>query len=209
MFTSGVYTPEEMGAAVDGEGDIVEADNGRHVTRYGPMTAGLPVSEQVLGSVGVQVLAPGRVWSLIPDDTFTHLSDDVLPAAVAGGLAVGCFVTPQFPWDFGYPAELHEGASLLLADEFAPLFAFGPSAPFVDPDARVHAEATLVGPVHVAAGAQVEAGVHVVGPSTIGHEAHVGTDARIERSVIMPGHRVPAGAHLKDVLAGTPSEVEG
>jgi lipopolysaccharide/colanic/teichoic acid biosynthesis glycosyltransferase len=55
------------------------------------------------------------------------------------------------------------------------------------PSASVHSTARLIGRVHVAANAVVEAGALVVGPSVIGEGARVEADAVVAQCLVLPG----------------------
>jgi mannose-1-phosphate guanylyltransferase len=63
----------------------------------------------------------------------------------------------------------------------------------VDPEARVHPGATIIGPVRVAPGAVLEAGAHVGPEVVVGPGAVVTAGARVARTVVWAGARV-AGA---------------
>jgi len=64
------------------------------------------------------------------------------------------------------------------------------------PNAEVSPQATLLGPVVIGDGAQLEAGAVVVGPTVIGDRAVVQRNATVSRSVLLDAVRVESGAHV-------------
>jgi lipopolysaccharide/colanic/teichoic acid biosynthesis glycosyltransferase len=62
---------------------------------------------------------------------------------------------------------------------------------------RIHGTATLVGPVVVQTGAEVEEGAMVIGPAVLGPGSRVGRNSVVAQSVVGAGATVPAGAVLR------------
>lgn len=189
------------------EGDVLTTDSQSRVNSYGPPHKFGLAGETVQGSTGIQIVSPGPFWNLIPLDGFVHLSQDLLPAAIASKLDVFAFAAEHFPWDFGYPEEILAGMRRLLQGDFAPLFSFGDATTVrIAATANVHESVFLSGPLVVGAGAVIERGCRIHGPSSIGQGSHLGQDVHIDCSVVMAGSIVPAGTSLVSGILGQPSK---
>ena len=74
------------------------------------------------------------------------------------------------------------------------LFADDAGAPWVSPDARVDAGATLEGPCFIDEGAVVKTGARIAPYSVIGRQCHVEEHAVIDGSILWPyTQRLPGG----------------
>jgi lipopolysaccharide/colanic/teichoic acid biosynthesis glycosyltransferase len=100
---------------------------------------------------------------------------------------------------------MNERVVLALArapDRSGPPFALQAAA-----DARVHPDATLIGPVVLQAGAQVDEGATIVGPAVIGPGGRVGRYATLAQSVVGAGQEVEPGSSLRHrVFLGEPDD---
>lgn len=125
----------------------------------------------------VNVFAARALDTLPPREVFNHLDDWLAPQLASGALDVvgECLPPDACRWDpVGTPTEYLEAS-------FRP----GPLS-YLDPDARARA-----------LGWTLEAG-RIVGPG-----ARIGADVELERVVVWPGERVPAGRRLRHgVFAG-------
>ncbi len=173
-----------------------------------PATGTLPGQHGV--NAGTYLFEPGVL------DDFRHgrlsFEREVFPGLLDAGARVEGFAWEGVWADLGTPDRYRRGHRLVLdgAMEWPPVAAIPDRGDGVrvDADARVADTATLVGPVLVAAGAQIGPDA-VVGPhATLGATSRVGRDARVTDSVLrreaVVGDRVVAVG----LLAGVGARVE-
>jgi len=108
--------------------------------------------------------------------------------------------------------DLHdEAGALALGDRRITALAMGASArdrawrdrPLISELATIHPDARLVGPVFVAAGAEVCAGALVVGPALVGEGSRVEADAVVAQCLVLPRAIVARGATVRHhVISG-------
>lgn len=147
-----------------------------------------------LANTGIYVLDP-TVFDLIPDGAFHDFGNDVFPRLQREGRPMLGVELEGYWNDIGgleayrdsnlavVDGRLDAGDGSAASDEDA-----ASAGVLVHPTADVHAQASLVAPVVIGAGAVVEQG------------------ARVARSVVLPGARVAAGTML---AAATVGDVEG
>jgi mannose-1-phosphate guanylyltransferase len=136
----------------------------------------------------------------------------VFPGLVARGGHLEGIVHEGVWADLGTPDRLREGHRLALSGALpwpsVVAVADRGDGVRITPGARVHPDATLVGPVLVLEGAEVAAGA-VVGPDVVlGQHARVGADARLADSALFDHARVDAGVAATGLLAGRGAHVE-
>jgi len=152
-----------------------------------------PGTEQSkLANTGIYVF-DARIFDLIPArGEFHDFGEDVFPRLLAEGLPVLGVPLPGYWNDIGGLEALREGNFAAIdgrVDTGSELLdAVSQPGVVVHPSAHVSSEAVLIAPVVVGADAVIEGG------------------ARISRSVILPGARVPAGSLL---AAGTFGSQDG
>jgi mannose-1-phosphate guanylyltransferase len=133
---------------------------------------------------GIQVVEPDLLDRL-PENAFDWMGDALIPALLAGELIWSTTITGYFS-DNATP-ERYLASNLALVGNSGLLAR--PPGPLqgVDPAAQVDAQANVVGPVRIAAGAIVEGGA-TVGPSAVVcGGGRVARGSEVIRSVVWPG----------------------
>jgi mannose-1-phosphate guanylyltransferase len=144
------------------------------------------LGEGELMFTGVQVLDPELVRKL-PDDDAPHciVREGYVPW-LAEGAPIHAHVMDGYFMEHSTPERYLEGNINVLRGRAALRYPPGPLVG-VDPAADVHAEAELVPPVRIGAGARVGA-YAIVGPDVVvGAHATVVAGVRVARSVLWPG----------------------
>jgi lipopolysaccharide/colanic/teichoic acid biosynthesis glycosyltransferase/carbonic anhydrase/acetyltransferase-like protein (isoleucine patch superfamily) len=104
---------------------------------------------------------------------------------------------------------IHEHELLMLSERVAraAYTIAGARQPHIGPGAKIHETARLFGPVIVQDGAEIEAHATIIGPSTIGASARVGSEALVVQSVVQPEATIAAGAVVRHrLVAGNASD---
>ncbi|MGE5611888.1 MAG: sugar phosphate nucleotidyltransferase, partial [Bacillota bacterium] len=83
------------------------------------------------------------------------------------------------------------------------------SMPHRDPNAHVHSQARLVGPVYIGPGARVMAGATIIGPAVIGPDCLVDRDATVHESILWSGACVGRRAVVEQTIAARGVAVAG
>jgi NDP-sugar pyrophosphorylase family protein len=150
-----------------------------------------------LVNAGIYVL-DAEVLDLIPAHGPSSMEHDVFPRLAAAGLLFG-HVDKGYWRDIGTPESYLE-AHIDVLDGVAPAGAAkaSPRDVWVSPTAVVCEGVRLLAPVHVAAGAVVEAGAWVGPHAVVGAGARVHAGAVIRRSVLQAGSVVGARAHVDE-----------
>jgi NDP-sugar pyrophosphorylase family protein len=171
-----------------------------------------------LVNAGVYLLER-EVLDLIPTGGPSSLERDVFPRLAAAGRLFGC-VDKGYWRDIGTP-ESYLDAHFDVLDGLAPAGLDGPrpAGIQVSPTAVVVAGARLLSPVHVAAGAMIEADAWVGPHAVVGAGARVhggalvkrsvlqagsvvGASAQVESTVVVSGARIGPGAHVRGAVLG-------
>ncbi len=144
--------------------------------------------------IGVQVMEP-TIFARMPASERFEIVPEVWVPALRAGLCIASWVQPAGArwWPVGSPRELLD-ANLDALEASAP-----GAGVRVDPRARV--AGSLVGPVWIGAGAEIDAGATVGPRAIVSRCARVGAGARIEHSLALPDARVPPGAQLSRAVA--------
>lgn len=114
---------------------------------------------------------------------------------VTGVPIEGLWVDATYPWDLLFVAQEVLDAGRTSEPEREPGI-------WIDPDARIHEQATLRAPVVVGADCEIGAGT-VVGPNVaLARNATLGSNVTVERAVIDEDCRVGHGSTLVDTVLG-------
>ncbi len=160
---------------------------------------------------GIHLLGPGVFEQMAPSGP-EDINRDVYPRMIAAGLTVrGQVVDPaQAYWsDLGTPQRSAATHRDLLFGK-VPMGPFEGSSPFegtprgranywAASDATVR-EPKVAGPAYFASGCQVEAEVQVGAAVSVGRGARVGAGAALNRTIVLDGAEVKAGARWEDVI---------
>ncbi|MEE9278744.1 MAG: NDP-sugar synthase [Myxococcota bacterium] len=146
--------------------------------------------------VGVHVMDP-EIFRSMPDRDAFEIMTEVYVPALRKGQRIHTWLQPSpCEWSpVGEPRELLEtNLSALAARSRAE-----PGATFVAEDATVNGE--IAPPAWVGAGAEIARGASVGPWAVIGAGARVAAGTRVERALLLPGARPPAGANLSGAIA--------
>ena len=155
-------------------------------------------------NAGVYVLEP-EVLEHVPAGQPSSFERNLFPNLLASGAPVYGFELHGYWKDLGTPiAYLQAQADLLEGRLHLPINAQERRRnQYVADGASIAEGAVLRGPVMVGAGARIEDEARVFGPSVLGPESVVEGGARLERSVLLDGARVEAGAKVSDSIVGS------
>ena len=164
-----------------------------------------PASDQLEGideyliSAGIYVLERS-VLDRIEPGVQVSIETQVWPGLVGEGL-YGCAARGAYWMDIGTPDRYLQGtADILLGHVHTAVGAR------LDGEHRFVAAGTvadgarITGAVIVEEGASVAAGARVIGPSVLGRGVTVADGAVVERSVVLDGSSIAAGAHVADAI---------
>ena len=154
---------------------------------------------EYLISAGCYVLEREILERIAPDRNVS-IETVVWPQLVGNGL-YGFAHRGHYWMDIGTPDRYLEGTADILLGNVetsvgARLDARGRSLPA---DA-VAPGAVVVGAVIAEEGVRIAAGARVVGPTVLGRGVQIGAGAVVERSVVLEGTSIAAGAHVTDAI---------
>jgi NDP-sugar pyrophosphorylase family protein len=189
--------PRKWGAiATDATGRVVGILDARS-----PRPAEGPVTERMF--TGVHIVEPALLDRLQPV-VCDVIRDAYIPALLAGE-TIRTVRSPGYFAENSTP-ERYLATNLALLRE--PALLSDPPGPLVgvDPSATIHAEARVVLPCRIDAGAVVERGAEVGPDVALGMNALVTAGTRIQRAVVWPGTTV--SGDLSDAVATPTGTVE-
>ena len=149
-------------------------------------------------SAGIYVLERS-VLDLIPPDANVSIEREVWPRLVGAGLHA--VADDDAYWlDIGTPDRYLQGTADILEGHVATAVSDRLDGSRQALDGEIEDGAHVTGPVVVEAGAHVAAGARVLGPAVLGAGVRVAAGAVVERSVVLAGGRIDAGAHVRDAI---------
>ncbi|MGR4066064.1 MAG: sugar phosphate nucleotidyltransferase [Vulcanimicrobiaceae bacterium] len=182
---------------VEQYGVVVVDETGRVVGFQEKPRKGTERSKLV--NTGVYAFSPA-IFRQIPDATFYDFGKQVFPGLQEAQAAFYGYDARGAYWcDIGTPGEYRRASFDVVSGRFTIPNSRGRG---IDKTARVETGAHVEGDVWVGAGARIDAGATIVGPSVIGDNVHVARDARVERSILWNGASVGPGATRRDSIAG-------
>jgi mannose-1-phosphate guanylyltransferase len=182
---------------VDQYGVVLLDDRGKIVGFQEKPAKGTELSK--LANTGVYVFSP-QIFEHIPPREFYDFGKQVFPSLQGAGERFYGFDARGAYWaDIGTPGE-YRRASFDVVRGTVRI----PETPGsgIDPSATLAPGARVDGPVHIGAGASVEAGVSIVGPCVIGDRARVEAGSRLERAILWEGATIGAGSDVRDTVIG-------
>jgi mannose-1-phosphate guanylyltransferase len=158
-------------------------------------------------NAGLYVLEPD-VLELIPPGRPVSIEREVFPRLVDDGAVYGVAL-PGYWLDIGTPDAYLQAHRDVLERKFFTEIGdrLGVDYTLVAPDAEVSADARLVPPVYVGAGAKVGAGARIGSLAVIGAGATVGEGAAIESSVVGAGATVGGRTSVSGSIVGERAEI--
>jgi len=182
---------------VDQYGVVVTGEKGRIAGFQEKPAPGTEASDMV--NTGVYVFEPG-IFEHIPAHTFYDFGKQVFPELQRAGAAFYGYDAGRAYWcDIGTLDEYRRGTNDILAGVFTIPGARGSGA---DESARIDAYATVEGDVWIGAGAVLEAGAKVIGPSVIGDGVRLDRNARVEASILWDHASVGLNATIANAIIG-------
>jgi mannose-1-phosphate guanylyltransferase len=151
------------------------------------------------GASGRSLLLEPEVLDLVPPGQAVSIERDVFPQLAEDGTLLATEL-PGLLIDMGTP----EG----YLDAHAELLAARPVSG-VHPDARVAADAELIPPVRIDAGAEVGEGTRIGPLVSVGRNAIVRSGAKIRLSAVLPCAVVPADARIADAIVTPDAVLDG
>ncbi len=152
-----------------------------------------------LVNTGIYLFEPAMLQR-IPEGVFHDFGSQAFPALQAEGAPFYAFVARDAYWcDIGTPSEYRRASRDVLEGRVR-LPGVRPTG--CDSDVELADDVQIDGAVRVCAGARVETGARLVGPTVIGDHAVVEDGARIEGSIVWSHARIGRGAVLRDAIVG-------
>jgi mannose-1-phosphate guanylyltransferase len=154
-------------------------------------------------NAGVYVLER-EVLNMIPEGWEVSIEREVFPELQAMG-KLQTYVSSAYWRDIGTPrsylAASHDvlSGAVGLDDDF--------QYASIHPSAIIHKDVTLLPPVFVAEGCEIEAGATVGGRTSLGRGCAIGEEARVEGSILFEGVRVGAGTIVRNAIVGPGADI--
>ena len=141
-------------------------------------------------NAGVYLFEAGLL-KMLPLVLPLSLEREVFPQWLSQGLKFGVYRHRGQFLDIGVPESYLQSQVLFLHDSF------------IHPTAFVHPTARVEGKLFVGAECKIEAGVRLVGPTTLGRAVHLGHDSIVEGSVLWDEVQVGVRCHLQRCILGS------
>ena len=154
-------------------------------------------------NTGIYTLQPS-VFEFIPPGEAVDFSLDVFPQLLQRGLPLYGYVADGYWTDIGTLDAYRDAVADLVTGRVRASDppAFREGAPTVDPSARVHADARLLGSVYVGRECEVRANAVLSGPASLGDHTIVDERAEIRESVVLSNVFIGADAQLERCIVG-------
>jgi mannose-1-phosphate guanylyltransferase len=196
-----VITREVPWDKVSSYGVVVSDETGR-ITAFQEK----PSQEQARSnfiSTGIYLFEP-EVIDLIPRDCEFDIGSQLFPLLAAKGLPFYAQAR-AFNWiDIGTVSDYWEVLQQVLRGELGQLNVPGTQIEdgvWVGLNTRIDWDGTTIeGPVYIGSNVRIEPGVHIVGPSWIGHGSHICSGAKVVRSVLFEYTRVLHDVNLHEMI---------
>ena len=149
-------------------------------------------------NTGIYVLEPA-IFDLMDAGKIYDFSKDIFPRILHEGRHIHGHITTDYWTDIGNLEQFAQANLDALAGKVKIEMAGQETSKgvWIAEGARVHPDATIVGPVVIGCNASIEAGA-TVGPSTtIGDSSIVASEARVRRSVIFEDCYIGEGANIE------------
>jgi len=183
---------------------LVEVDHELKVTRF----VEKPGSDEIhtsLINAGIYVLER-EVLNMIPEGREVSIEREVFPELQAMG-KLRAYVSSAYWRDIGTPRSYLAASHDILSGTVARDNEFRYTS--VHRSAAISKDVTLLPPISVAEGCEIEAGATVGGRTSLGRGCHVGEGATVEGSVLLEGARVGEGAIVRNCVVGPGATIEG
>jgi len=159
-------------------------------------------------NTGIYALHPSVLDHVVPGRE-TDFSLDLLPAMLRDGVSVYGYVANGYWTDVGTLDAYRQASEDLVTGrveiENAPFYRAG--EPAIDPTARVHASARIMGSVYVGRECDIRSGVVLRGPSVICDHTVIDERAEVRETIVLSSSYVGADANLDRCVIGRQSRL--
>jgi mannose-1-phosphate guanylyltransferase len=176
---------------------LVEVDHRLRVKRF----VEKPGSDEVRTSLinaGIYVLER-QVLNMIPKGKEVSIEREIFPQLQATG-RLSAFVSSAYWRDIGTPRSYLAASNDVLSGTVGRDDSFKYLS--VDPSVRVSKDVSLLPPVSVGEGCEIEAGATIGGRTSLGEGCYVGEGAMVEGSILFDGAEVGDGAIVRNSIVG-------
>jgi NDP-sugar pyrophosphorylase family protein len=153
-------------------------------------------------NAGIYVLEPDTLGR-IPKDTVFSIERGYFPSLVERGETFVAHLYRGYWIDIGTPEKYRQAHRDIMDGRFvAPPFAQSAGQPWVSPDAKIEAGATIDGPCFIDRGVVVKRGARIGPYSVLGHHCHVDEDAVVDGAILWPNTWIDREARVGPTIAG-------
>src|SRR5918994_197312 len=166
-----------------------------------------PSSDEVhtsLINAGIYVLER-QVLKMIPEGREVSIEREIFPQLQAMG-RLSAFVSSAYWRDIGTPRSYLAASNDVLAGAVLRGESFQHSS--IDQSVSLAKNVSLLPPVCIGEGCEIEAGGPIGGRSSLGDGCHVGEGAMVEGSILLAGARVGEEAIVRNSIVGPGAVVE-
>lgn len=154
-------------------------------------------------STGIYIFEP-EVVDMIPSDTVFDIGSELFPLLVKNGVPFYA-QNRKFNWiDIGSVKDFWAVSQSVMLGGLAQMHIPGTQISegiWVGLNTRIEWEGTIIeGPVHIGAGAHIEAGCKIIGPTWIGHGSHICAGAQVVRSMLFEYTRITPGVQVYEKI---------
>jgi len=176
---------------------LVEVDHRLRVKRF----VEKPSSDEIhtsLVNAGIYVLER-EVLNMIPEGREVSIEREIFPQLQAMG-KLGAFVSSAYWRDIGTPRSYLAASNDVLSgtvgkgDDFKDLS--------IDPSTKLSKDVSLLPPVSIAEGCEIEAGATIGGRTSLGKGCFVGEGAMVEGSILFEGAQIGEGTIVRNSIVG-------
>src|SRR5215203_5250680 len=182
---------------------LVEVDHRLRVKRF----VEKPASEEVhtsLINAGIYVLER-QILNMIPTEREVSIEREIFPQLQAMG-RLSAFVSSAYWRDIGTPRSYLAASNDVLSGAVGRRDSFKHLS--IDETVTFSKDVSLLPPVSIAGGCEIEAGATIGGRTSLGEGCFVGEGAMVEGSILFDGARVGEGTIVRHSIIGPGATVE-
>lgn len=176
---------------------LVEVDHQLRVKRFVEKPGNDEVHTSLINA-GIYVLER-EVLNMIPEGREVSIEREIFPRLQAMG-KLRAYVSSSYWRDIGTPASYLAASHDVLSGAIGRDDGFRFTS--IHPSARLSKDVTLLPPVYVAEGCEIEASATIGGRTYLGEGCKVGEGAMVEGSVLFEGARVGEGTVVRNSIVG-------
>jgi len=162
-----------------------------------------PTASSNLVNSGIYIFEP-EIIDYIPADIEYDIGSQLFPALVKEGVSFSALSMP-FNWiDIGRLGDYWEANQLLMQGKLKDIHMPGTEVlPGIWTGLNVNVdfdEIRAEGPIYIGSATQVDSGCEIIGPTWIGHGCHLGSGARISKSILFEYSRIGSQGRVTESL---------